>query len=316
MHLDYEEYIIDLVDHINNLTNVKFDIRGLKPIDDLGFKNEVHDSPSKFYLPGVRPENNAVLMISQKAFPDLIDRAVNNSRLARDVLSDQQSAVILEPLNEGRFLGLSYAVWPEHRPLSSFRLIQKFQRMWLEPKCFLWLQCMAKDSMVRNLDKKSVDQYIRSPLECVAANQRLSDNVRSYATKALQNLDTRQWIPITILQHSDFWLGNTLLLKNGARSSGNKFGFCVIDWGGALIDGVPAFDLVRYCISTRVSSSRAREELLRYAQTIQIEQRELMYYLICALGLIGMNLEQFPEDRYLKMCESNVSYLQKLSIKV
>ena len=314
MHLDQEEYIIDLIEHVNNLTKVKFDSSGLKAIGAPGFKNEVHDAPRKFYLPGVTPENNAVLMVSRKAHPDFIDRAINNSNLARGMLSDQHSAVILEPINYGRFQGLSYAVWPEHKPVSNNRLIRKIQIRRLQPKVFLWLQSMAKDSMVGGLDEKSIDQYFQSPLECVAANPRLSQNVKAYAIEALKNLQTRQWIPITVLQHADFWFGNILLLNNDTQSNDNKYDFCIIDWGGASIHGVPVFDLVRYCISIRISLSSARDEFLKYALTLQIEPGELFYYLICALGQIGMNLEQFPEDRYLEMCEKNISYLQSLKI--
>ena len=316
MHLDHEEYILDLVDHVNSLTNEKFDVRGLKPIGNPAFKNEVLDTSSKYFLPGVTPEYDAVLMVSQKAYPDSIERAVNNSREARHILSDRSSAVVLTPINDGRFIGLSYAVWPEHRPVSRFRLIRKFQKRWLEPKIFSWLHEAAKDSVVRNLDEESVDQYIRSPLECVAANTRLSDKLRSIATHALQILDSRQWNPVTILQHSDFWLGNVLLLKNRARSTDNKFGFCIIDWGGALIDGVPVFDMIRFCISFRIPLPRVRRELLKYVDTIQLSPEELIYYLVVALGRVGLNLEQFPENRYLEMCESNFSYLQTVGIEV
>lgn len=316
MNMDYEEYILDLVGHVNNMTNDKFDVRGLKPIGNQEFKNNVGDNALKFYLPGVTPENNAVLMVSVKAFPDFIERAVNNSRVARGVLSDKHSAVVLDTISDGRFLGLSYAVWPKNRPFSSIRLVQKIQKRWLEPRLFSWLQGVAEDSIVRNLDGKSVGQYIQSPLECVANNATLSDNVRSCATVALQHLETSQWIPLTILQHSDFWLGNVLLLKNRGRSSDNQFGFCVIDWGGAFVNGAPVFDLVRLCMSLRVSSSTARREFLNYAQVIKSEPGELIYYLICALGLIGMNIEQFPEDRYIRLCENNVSYLQTAGFEV
>ncbi len=171
--------------------------------------------------------------------------------------------------------------------------------------------------MNQNIDEKSVDQFVSPPLECIATNPHLSDNIHSYATKALRNLNTKKWTPITVLQHSDFWLGNILFLKKNNRSSANTFGFCVIDWGGAQTQyGAPVFDLVRYCMSTNISISRAREEVLRYAKTIQIEPRELIYHLICALGQIGMNLEQFPENRYLKMCEGNVSFMQALELEV
>ncbi len=316
MQLQNKEYILDLVDHVNNLTHKKYNVQKLKPIGDPSFKNETLDSPYKYYLPGIKPENDAVLMVSREAFPDFIERAVNNSRKAHALLSDQLSSVVLEPANDGRYRDLSYAIWPEHRPISDSRLIRKLQKKWLDPKVFTWLNGIAKDSMNQNIDEKSVDQFISTPLECIATNPQLSDNIHSYATKALQHLNTKKWTPITILQHSDFWLGNILFLKKTTRSSANNFGFCVIDWGGAQTHGAPVFDLVRYCISTHVSISRAREEFLRYAKTIQIEPRELIYHLICALGQIGMNLEQFPENRYLEMCEGNVSFIQTLGLEV
>lgn len=316
MQLQNKEYIIGLVDHVNKLTNNKYNIQKLKPIGDPSFKNETLDSPYKYYLPGVKPENDAVLMVSREAFPDFIERAVNNSRKAHDLLSGQLSSVVLEPTNDGRYRGLSYAIWPEHRPISDSRLIRKLQKKWLDPKVFTWLNGIAKDSMNQNIDEKSVDQLISMPLECIATNPQLSENIHSYATRALRHLKTKQWTPITILQHSDFWLGNILFFKKNTHPSGNNFGFCVIDWGGAQTRGAPVFDLVRYCISTHVSTSRAREEFLRYATTIQIEPRELIYHLICALGQIGMNLEQFPENRFLKMCEGNVSFIQTLELEV
>jgi hypothetical protein len=316
MYSEDKEFILDLIEHINNFTIEKFDALGLKPIGDPDFKNEVHDTPSKFYLPGIEPKDNAVLMVSRKAHPDSIERAVNNSRLARSALSDQLAAVILEPIKEGRFRDLSFAVWPEHRPISNFRIIRKFQKRGLEPKVFSWLQDMTENSKVRNLDENFVEQHIRSPLECIVTNSGLSDNVRPYAAKALQQLETSQWIPVTTLQHSDFWVGNILLLKNPTQSPNNKFGFCIIDWGGALINGAPVFDLVRFCISSRVSLTRSRKVFYEYMQTTEIRPEELIYYLVCGLGLIGMDLGQFPEDRYLEMCEQNVSFIQKLEIKV
>lgn len=316
MHLDNEEIIPDLVKHINNLTNDKFDMCGLKQIGDPAFKDAIHDTTSKFFLPGVTPETDAVLMVSRKEYPDSMDRAANNTRKAQNVLSSSCSGVVVTPIIDGYFAGLSFVVWPKHQPLSSSRIIRKFQKKWLEHRVFSWLIEIAKDSMVRDLDEKSIDQYLRSPLECVALNLRQSDNVRSHAKKALQHLNTKQWKPVTILQHSDFWLGNILLLKKNSQFSNNPFGFCVIDWGGALTEGAPIFDMVRFCISSGISLSRARKEFLRYSQAIGVEAKELIYFLICALGLIGMNLEQFPENRYLKMCEDNVLYLESMSFDV
>lgn len=315
MYSKNKGFILDLIKHINDLTDEKFDALGLKPIGDPDFKNEVHDSPSKFYLPGINPKDNAVLMVSRTAYPDSIEQAVNNSRKARIALSNHLAAVILEPTKEGRFRGLSFAVWPEHRPISNFRIIRKFQQRELEPKVLSWLQDMTEHSKIRNLDEDFVVLYIRSPLECIVTNSGLSDNVRSYAIKALQQLETSQWVPVTTLQHSDFWLGNILFLNNPSQSPNNKFGFCIIDWGGALINGAPVFDLVRFCISSRLSLTRSRKAFQEYMQTTQIRPEELFYYLTCAQGLIGMDLGQFPENRYLEMCEQNISFIQKLEIK-
>ena len=59
---------------------------------------------------------------------------------------------------------------------------------------------------------------------------------------------------------------------------------------------------------------RAHLELLAYAQTVQVEPEDLIYYLIVELGRIGMNLEQFPEDRYIEMCVGSVDYLAAMRL--
>lgn len=316
MQLEFEEFIINLAEHINHLANDIYDLRGLKPLDEPKFKCEVLDSPSKFTLPGIAPENDAILMVSNKEFPDFVDRAVANSLQAQRILSDQAAAVVLAPIYEGRFINLSYAVWQKHRHLSNFRLFRKIQKNRLETRIYSWLHQVAKDSIVRSLDKSAVDICIRSPLECITANSKLSSSLRRKANQAIQTLDSGHWNPVTILQHSDFWLGNVLLLKTTSRSPVNDYGFCVIDWGGALCNGVPVIDMVRYSISSNVTDQIARSELLKYFDTIQIAPEELPYYLLISLGRIGLNLEQFPEYRYLDSCEKNFAYMQKIGLTI
>jgi hypothetical protein len=66
MQLAQEEHFLKIVAHANNLTGALFDARGLKPVARPDFRNEIQDSPSILYLPGVAPENEAVLIVSQK----------------------------------------------------------------------------------------------------------------------------------------------------------------------------------------------------------------------------------------------------------
>ena len=132
----------------------------------------------------------------------------------------------------------------------------------------------------------------------------------------MEYLEAGNWLPFTVIQHSDFWYGNILLINAVTNSASNEFGFYIIDWGGALLDGAPVFDLVRYCMSMGVSKKRARNEFLKYALAIEIVPRELAYYLVIALGKIGMNLEQFPEKRYVEMSAQAVAYLTSLELDV
>lgn len=314
MKLQFEGFIIDLVKHINNVADDRFDISGLRLLEHPNFKDEVLDAPIKFILPGVKPDNDAVLMVSNNKFPDFVDRAVVNSLQAQRNLSSRAAVVVLSPIYEGRFLNLSYAVWQKHRPLSKVKLFRKFQKIRLESKIFLWLHQIAKDTVVHDLEKSTIDNCIRAPLECIESNSKLSSGLRQNAEQALQYLGSGRWNPVSILQHSDFWLGNILLLKNTPRSSMNYYGFCVIDWGGAQYNGVPVIDMVRYSVSANVTAQKARSELLKYTNTVQILPDELTYYLLISLGRIGLNLEQFPKNRYLDSCEKNFAYMQKLEL--
>jgi len=312
-HLNSNLYAVDLIRHVNNASPITYDTNSLKPIGDPDFKSDVHDTPFKFYLSGDKPAHNAVLIISQEAFPYSVEKAIYNARQIQGQLTPQNAAVILKPRHEGHFQGRSYAIWPEHKPISDFRPLRFLQKRWLQPRVFSWLQSIAKESLVRNLTDQSVDVFFRGPLESLVANQRLSNSIRCSAEKALTDLQTKQWEPATTAQHSDCTLGNILLLNHRVPSPDNGYGFCVIDWGAGLTNGVPAFDMIRYCMSTNVSTSNAKNALVSYAQTLDIDPQELIHYLICALGQIGMNLEQFPETRYLDMCERNVSYVQRFS---
>jgi len=304
----YNKRISALVDHINEITANKYDVSSLVSVgveDDI---KQVDDSPEKYYLSGLDYSDNSVLMLSNRKFPNFIARAVDNIKQVREVVSCRSRHVILEPVVDGYFRGQSFALWIEHMPVSGRKLIRYFQQILIHGQVFSFLCQLAKDGAKTKLTSDEILEYVYSPLHWIEGNAGLSIQIRSIAEQALTRLTNEDWRPITTIQHSDFWLGNILLQKRKNNKLSNDFGFCVIDWSGALLNGAPVFDLIRYCMSSNVSITRATKESEKYLEAIQIPQDEMILYLVIALGNIGLNLEEFPEQRFLEMCERCVSY--------
>jgi hypothetical protein len=312
--MNEEECILNIVRHVNSQENDSYDSRRLKPVKPPSFKAEVLDNPFVYYLPGVLPENNSILIVSRFNFPSYIERATKIIDNTHNVLANNSAIPVLKPIVHGYHMGVSYALWREHLPISSYRVVRAIQKIWLNPRVFRWLSCLAKESKKNLSSELDISQNCKDPLEFVAGSAVLPSNINTHASQALEYLEAGNWLPFTVIQHSDFWVGNLLLINKETNSSNNEFGFYIIDWAGALLEGAPVFDLVRYCMSMGVSKKRARNEFLRYALAIEIEPRELVYYLVIALGKIGMNLEQFPEKRYVEMSAYSVAYLESLEL--
>lgn len=94
----------------------------------------------------------------------------------------------------------------------------------------------------------------------------------------------------------------------------NKFGFFVIDWGGSYAVGSPGFDLIVFCMSANMPLRRARREVIDYVSALRIKPEEFTFSVIAALGLIGTHLNEFPESRYLALCECTVSYVDSIGL--
>ncbi len=307
--MNEEKLILDIVRHVNSQENDSYDSRRLKPVKPPSFKDEVLDNPFVYYLPGVLPENNSVLIVSRFNFPSYIERATKIIDNTHNVLANNSAIPVLKPIVHGYHMGVSYAIWRKHFPISNYRVVRAIQKTWLNPRVFKWLSCIARESKKNLSSELPISQNCKGPLEFVAGSAVLPSNINTIASQALEYLEAGNWLPFTVIQHSDFWYGNILLINAVTNSASNEFGFYIIDWGGALLDGAPVFDLVRYCMSMGVSKKRARNEFLKYALAIEIVPRELAYYLVIALGKIGMNLEQFPEKRYVEMSAQAVAYL-------
>ena len=293
-----------LLESISGTVRIDFglaDVVDLVPSPD---KQCVADSPSKSYLGDVRGCRTAVLILSSHVSPQLVARSVAKARDAKRALSDHLGDVVLEPIVADVFRGLSFAVWPLQRGLSSLRMVRGFQRRLLRRRALCWLQDATRHTMRSDIGPDLLRTIYVAPLERVAEDGRLPPGLRDAAFLGLGRIRSAAWNPVTVLQHSDLWLGNFLLPldRNAARPS--RWGFYIIDWAGAMIAGQPFIDLVRFCMSSGTTAARLGSEIAAHCRIVQCEPRDAISYSAAALGTLGMNLEHFPESRYLGMCRS------------
>lgn len=82
----------------------------------------------------------------------------------------------------------------------------------------------------------------------------------------------------------------------------NAYGFYAIDWAGATTSGRPFFDLLAFGMSCGLTPAALMSQAVARCQSIKCERRDVLPYFLAALGAIGMDLEHFPESRYVAMC--------------
>ena len=71
------------------------------------------------------------------------------------------------------------------------------------------------------------------------------------------------------------------------------------------------YDLVRLSESFGLNPPSLSREVLAHCEILSCQQVDATSYLLAALGNIGLNLEHFPVERYLAMCEQVYAYLKK-----
>lgn len=273
------------------------------PLESPTIRNRVADNPSKSYVLDAIGQRNGVLILSNSVSPDLVARSVAKAREARQELGETLGSVILEPIRENVFEGCSYALWPLQRALSTSRIPRFVQKACIRRRVLHWLEAATTRTVRSDLAPERVRSLYVDPLTRILDDVRFSDGLRSASSHALSDLDSGALTPLTVLQHSDLWLGNVLLpLRRNTRSL-NPHGFFIIDWGGATLTGHPFLDLLRFSMSSRLSRVRLRSELAAHCRILACTSEHAVSYTVAALGVIGMNLEHFPEGRYRTMCE-------------
>ncbi len=225
---------------------------------------------------------------------------MNRAEQAKVALGAQAGSVILDPLDCGRFDGLSYAVLPYCKPLSVSRPWWWLQRAKLAPQLFEWLW-HVNERTVRDVSNDDVESRFRAPLQHLISLTMLSESLRAAAKEAEDRLRRRAWVPKVVLSHGDLWKGNILLRS---ETKPNEHRFVVIDWAGAELQGHAIYDLVRLAQSLRLHRRGLGREINRHCGVLGCEVIDAKSHLLSALGHLGMNLEHFPVEAYARTAES------------
>jgi hypothetical protein len=243
----------------------------------------------------------------------LIARGTELARGAKQLLGTQLGRVILEPLDEGTCMGLSYVVVPYCRPLSSGRLADFFHRIFLGSEVFAWLRAATR-ATVASASKDRIERDFLRPLRYLAELDMVSDRIRAAADQAAERLITGKWIPKHVLMHNDLWKGNVLIRtdENGDTPDTHKWWkrFVIIDWLGARLKGYAMYDLVRFARSIKARRSRLTEEVRWHCRELECDLIDARSHLLTSLGHLGMHLEYFPPEVYREQASRCFQTLQ------
>jgi hypothetical protein len=266
----------------------------------------VADDTSKFLVRDQSDRPRGVVLCSSPVDPDSVAGGMERARAARGALRGDLKESVLEPLREGRYCGLSYAMLSYCDSLSSSRVVNRLQRMALAPAVFRWLR-QSEGATMSGPPSEGVDREIAAALESLERTQGLSHRVRIAAERALDRLNSGLWAPRRVLMHGDFWLGNILIRPKpspGGRPTPWWDRFAVIDWAGSRLDGFAFWDLFRFAQSVGASSRRLSFEIGARARILACAPEDARSYVSAALGDLGLHLNHFPFDRYAQLADS------------
>jgi hypothetical protein len=241
------------------------------------------------------------LIVSNETSPLLVKRGADRQREIRGKLHGLAAESIELPIHEGFISDKSYAVWRRRKPLSSSRIWSRIEIRMIAPKIYRWL----KDVASQTVTKADVGRLIFG-LERLRQVAGLSRLIGIAAAAAADGFRAGDIPALQIVQHSDLWSGNIL-------KAPCKPGFIIIDWAGARLDGAPFFDLINLAISVGASRSKLRTEVMVHSQMLGCDPRHALAYVLSGLGALHLDLEHFPESRFVALCERKFHALQVIT---
>lgn len=265
----------------------------------------VTDETSAIFVNGRSRDDNVVLLVSGPAFPDAVEKDVARAKAIADLLDDVSASHVIRPRLVGRWGAQSYAVLPRLKPMSPWRAVRYARRRRLAPQISAWLAQIARATMRTYADPGDYAAYFIAPLASIADDPDFSGRTRDAAGRYLAHVEAHRPELFTVAQHRDLWIGNIFFrLRTETTGFGARGDFCVIDWGGARVDGYPAGDMLHFTGSVfRRGSRRADRVVWDYAERVGLTPFEMGLYAALGVGSLGLDLDQFPKARYIELAE-------------
>ena len=245
--MDFEAYIIEMVEQSSQALGGTLDVSSTRWINPPAGKDQVKDAGMAFYIDGNRRVDDAVLLVSNPNFGHTVSADVECARQVAIQVDQKVGKHISRPIYEGRFGNQTYAIFSRLSPISGNKIVRRLQKPAIVRKVAPWLASLADQTRQENHDALDHDRLFVKPLIDLSRDEDISGNIRDFAKEILVHVEKDKPNLFTIVQHGDFWIGNVFFERRIFENINPVIGdFSVIDWRGMRLDGYPCVDLVRF----------------------------------------------------------------------
>ena len=273
----------------------------------------VADDATKLVVLNENNQRVAVILVSSTFEPGLVQRCIDQAATAKQHLGPLLGSVVLTPLSSSTINDCTYTILPYCKPVSKDRFGKRVHRMMLRSNLLEWL-AQVIETTAYTPDATEVESGFTLPLKHLITTDSLPPQVRSAAEHAAQSIHQGDWTPRHVLMHGDLWEGNILFSDKSTHAADNPFSkLTIIDWPGGLVRGYAMYDLIRLGLSMRLSNSTLRTQIQRHCLALECEPKDARSHLLSGLGQLGMNLGQFPQDRFARMATGCLDKIDQLT---
>lgn len=314
MNYELTKFASEIVLLENNKNGNKYDLDSLRSLRRQNLNTEVGDSSAVFRVDGFSPADDSIIIISNNRFPNFVSEAVGRTVLVAKKLESQLSERVLSPSVAGTHGLQSYAFWPRHMAIADNRVLKRIQILSVYKGVFQWLGDMAQTTRLPVSLGEDLKRQYTDPLTYLINQDFISAAIKGIATQVLSAMQDNTFRPVSVVQHGDFWYGNILLEKSWPLPLHTPKPFFIIDWAGANVHGYPYVDPLRFLMSIGKRDNEILHFLDLYGTKCGLPINDVLSYVCAYIGHLGMNRNEFPLDRYLKLIDTLIgkaSYVSK-----
>ena len=279
----------------------------------LSLEDAPADASFKSIFKNAHGQPQLFLLCSNNRNPGLIARNVEKARQAKELLNTPLGDTIQMPVKEGRFEGLTWALFTMKQPLSENPWRWRWEKAQLAWPVTAWLTKVVRKSKRPILDP-AMEQTAIAPLRAFTEDEKFPMDLRQEAKLSIKRIESGAWQPQTILAHNDLWKGN-IMLPGPDEPGKTSPKFTIIDWAGSSTRGFAFFDLMKLARSFKFPALFTKQIIRKQCIALECTEHDAMSCLLAALGTLGMTLENFPPHIYVRMASELIEDLFRIIAK-